>query len=139
VKIRNAADGSLIRKIPSFEIVSVAFSADSRFIAGASPDERAVKIWRVADGVLVRTVNISSDFQFPRIAFTPGGNLIVAVYGSSDTAGAIQFWRMRDGATVALFPKPNHVHDIAFSSQPGIFAYTQYSGGVTVSSASFIR
>jgi WD40 repeat protein len=139
VKIRNASDGSLIRKIANFEIVSVAFSPDGRFIAGASPDERAVKIWRVANGALVRTLNVSSDFQFPRIAFTPAGDLIVAVYGSSDVAGAIQFWRMKDGRSVALFPKPNQVHDIAFSPEPGIFAYTQYSGGVTVSFASFVH
>jgi WD40 repeat protein len=139
VKIRSAADGSLVRKIPDFEIDSIAFSTDGRLIAGASPDERAVKIWRVADGVLVRTLRVSTDFEFPRVAFTPAGNLIVAVYGSTDQAGAIQFWRIKDGVSVAIFNKPNHVHDIAFSPQPGIFAYTQFSGGVTVSFASFIR
>jgi len=30
--------------------------------------------------------------------------------------------------------KPNHVQDMAVSPQPGIFAYTQFSDGVTVSS-----
>lgn len=139
VKIRSATNGSLVRKIPNLEIDSVAFSADGRFIAGASPDERAVKIWRVADGALVKTLQVSTDFEFPRVAFTPSGKQIVAVYGRTDTAGAIQFWRLSDGASVAVFNKANHVHDIAFSPQPGIFAYTQYSGGVTVSFASFIR
>jgi WD40 repeat protein len=139
VKIRNAADGSLILKIPNFEIVSIAFSTDGRFIAGASPNERAVKVWRVANGTLVRTLPVNTDFQFPRVAFTPNGALVVAVYGSSDTAGAIQFWRLQDGRSVAIFAKPNHVHDIAFSPEPGVFAYTQYSGGVTVSFARFIR
>lgn len=139
VKIRDAADGSLILKIPNFEIVSVAFSADGRFIAGASPSERAVKIWRVADGALVKILRVSTDFQFPRVAFTPSGNLIAAVYGSSDSAGAIQFWRVQDGRSVAVLAKPNHVHDIAFSPQPGVFAYTQYSGGVTVSFARFVQ
>jgi len=110
-----------------------------RFIAGASPDERTIKIWRVADGTLVRTLSISTDLQFPRVAFTPSGKMIAAVYGSSDTAGAIQFWRFKDGTSVATLNKPNHVHDIAFSPQPGVFAYTQYSGGVTVSFGSFIR
>ena len=139
VKIRNAIDGSLILKIPNDEIVSVAFSPDGRFIAGASPNEHAVKIWRVADGTLVRTLQVSSDFQFPRVAFTPSGKLIAAVYGSSDTAGAIQFWRMQNGRSVAILDKPNDVHDIAFSPQPGVFAYTQFSGGVTVSFARFIQ
>ena len=90
VKIRNAANGSLILKIPNFEIVSIAFSANGRFIAGASPSERAVKVWRVADGTLVRTLAVNTDFQFPRVAFTEW-RARSAVYGSSDTAGAIQF------------------------------------------------
>ena len=139
VKIRNAADGSLIRKIANFPIVSIAFSADGRFIAGASPDERAVKIWQVADGALVKTLEVSTDFEFPRVAYTPNGKLIVAIYGASDSAGAIQFWRTRDGAPVGILSKPNLVHDIAFSPQPGVFAYTQYGGVVTVSFAPFIR
>ena len=139
VKLRNAADGSLIRKIANAEIVSIAFSPDGTLIAGASPNERAVKIWSVADGTLVRTLPVTTDFQFPRVAFTPNGLLIVAVYGSSNTAGAIQFWRADNGRSVAIFAKPNHVHDIAFSPEPGVFAYTQYSGGVTVSFVRFIR
>jgi WD40 repeat protein len=139
VKLRNAADGSLIRKIANAEIVSIAFSPDGTLIAGASPTERAVKIWRVADGTLVRTLPVTTDFQFPRVAFTPNGLFIVAVYGSSNTAGAIQFWRVEDGRRVAVFAKPNHVHDIAFSPEPGVFAYTQFSGGVTVSFVRFIR
>ena len=97
-----------------------------------------MKVWSVPDGTLVRILPITTDFQFPRVAFTPSGNFIAAVYGSSDTAGAIQFWRVQDGQT-AILAKPNHVHDIAFSPQPGVFAYTQYSGGVTVSFARFIQ
>ena len=139
VKLRNAVDGSLIRKIANAEIVSIAFSPDGTLIAGASPTERAVKIWSVADGTLVRTLPVTTDFQFPRVAFTPNGLFVVAVYGSSNTAGAIQFWRVLDGRRVAIFAKPNHVHDIAFSPEPGVFAYTQYSGGVTVSFVRFIR
>jgi WD40 repeat protein len=139
VKLRSAADGSLLKKIANAVIVSIAFSPDGTMIAGASPNERAVKIWSVPDGTLVRTLPVTTDFQFPRVAFTPSGNLIVAVYGSSDTAGAIQFWRVQDGRRVAILAKPNHVHDIAFSPRPGVFAYTQYSGGVTVSFARFIQ
>ena len=139
VKLRNAADGSLLKKIANAVIVSIAFSPDGTLIAGASPNERAVKIWSVPDGTLVRTLPITSDFQFPRVAFTPSGKLIVAVYGSSNFAGAIQFWRVQDGRSVAILAKPNHVHDIAFSPQPGVFAYTIYSGGVTVSFARFIQ
>jgi hypothetical protein len=82
---------------------------------------------------------VTTDFPFLRVAFTPRGNLIAAVYGSSNTAGAIQFWRVNDDATVALFPKPNHVHAIAFSPQPGVYAYTEFGGRVTVAFAPFVR
>jgi hypothetical protein len=44
-----------------------------------------------------------------------------------------------NGRSVPIFAKPNHVHDIAFSPEPGVFAYTQFSGGVTVSFVRFIR
>ena len=139
VKLRSAADGSLLLKIANREIVSISFSPDGTLIAGASPGERAVKIWSVPDGALVTVLSIASDFQFPRVAFSPSGKVLAAVYGSSNTAGAIQFWRVKDWSTIAIFAKPNHVHDIAFSPEPGVFAYTIYSGGVTVSSARFIK
>jgi WD40 repeat protein len=64
VKLRSAADGSLIRKIANAEIVSIAFSPDGTLIAGASPTERAVKIWSVADGTLVRTLPVTTDSNF---------------------------------------------------------------------------
>jgi WD40 repeat protein len=139
VKLRSAADGSLLVKIANAEIVSVAFSPDGTLIAGASPTERAIKIWSVPDGTLLKTLTVTTDFQFPRVTFTPNGAFIVAVYGSSNIAGAIQFWRVADGRSAAIFAKPNHVHDIAFSPEPGVFAYTQYSGGVTISFARFIQ
>jgi WD40 repeat protein len=96
------------------------FSPDGTLIAGASPTERGVKIWSVTDGTLVRTLPVTTDFQFPRVAFTPNGLFIVAVYGSSNTAGAIQFWRVENGRSVAIFAKPNHVLDIAFSPEPRV-------------------
>jgi WD40 repeat protein len=139
VKLRSAADGSLLVKIANAEIVSVAFSPDGTLIAGASPNERAVKIWSVPDGALVKVLPISSDFQFPRVAFSRAGKVLAAVYGSSNFSGAIQFWRVKDWTSIAIFPKPDAVHDISFSPEPGVFAYTIYSGGVSVSFARFIQ
>ena len=59
--------------------------------------------------------------------------------GSSNMAGAVQFWSVRDGRSVAIYPKPNHVRTITFSPNPGIFAYTEYGGRVTVSFAQFLQ
>jgi WD40 repeat protein len=138
-KLRSAADGTLLVKMANPEIVSVSFSPDGTLIAGASPNERAVKVWSVPDGALVKVLTITSDFQFPRVAFSPSGKVLVAIYGSSNVAGAMQFWRVKDWTTVGILAKPNAVHDIAFSPEPGIFAYTQYSGGVTVSFIRFLQ
>lgn len=139
VKLRRASDGQIVLRIPNAEVVSISFSPDGTLIAGASESERAVKIWRVADGTLVRVLSVSSEFQFPRVAFAPGGEFIAAVYGSSNTAGAIQFWNVNDGTTVAIYPKPNHVRTIAFSPTRGVYAYTEYGGRVTVAVARFLR
>jgi WD40 repeat protein len=139
IKLRRALDGALVLRIPNAEIVSISFSPDGNLIAGAVESERVVKIWRVADGTLFRVLTVASEFQNPRVAFAPGGDLIAAVYGSSNTTGAIQFWDVNDGRTVALFPKPNHVRSIAFSPRPGVYAYTEYGGRVTVAFAPFLQ
>jgi WD40 repeat protein len=139
IKLRRTVDGTLVLRIPNAEVSSISFSPDGSLIAGAVESERAVKIWRVADGTLFSVLPISSDFQFPRVAFAPGGQFIAAVYGSSDMTGAIQFWNVNDGSTVAVYPKPNHVRTIAFSPSTGVFAYTEYGGRVTVSFAPFLR
>lgn len=132
VKLRRASDGQIVLRIPNAEVASISFSPDGSLIAGAVESEHAVKIWRVADGTLLRVLTVSSEFQFPRVAFAPDGRLIAAVYGSSDTTGAIQFWFVNSGTSVAIYPKPNHVHAIAFSPTPGIYAYAEYGGRVTV-------
>ena len=139
VKLRRASDGQILVRIPSAEVVSISFSPDGTLIAGAVESERAVKIWRVADGTLFRVLPVSSEFQFPRVAFDRSGKFIAAVYGSANMAGAVQFWSVRDGTTVAIYPKPNHVRTIAFSPSSGTFAYTEYGGRVTVSFAQFLQ
>ena len=134
LKLRRAATGELVLRIRDVEIVSVAFSPDGTLIAGAVESQRVIKIWHVNDGTLVRTLAIGSEFQFPKIAFSPSGALIGAGYGSSNTTGAIQFWSVSTGRTIALYAKPNHVHSIAFSPKPGVYGYTEYGGRVTVAS-----
>jgi WD40 repeat protein len=139
IKLRRTVDGTLVLRIPNPEILSISFSPDGSLIAGAVESERAVKIWRVADGTLVRVLPVLSEFEFPRVAFDPNGKFVAAVYGSSNMAGAVQFWSVREGNSVAIYPKPNHVRTIAFSPSPGIFAYTEYGGQVTVSFAQFLQ
>jgi WD40 repeat protein len=138
IKLRRAADGVLVLRIPNAEIVSISLSPDGSLIAGAVESERAVKIWRVADATLFKVLIVATEFQHPGIAFAPGGEFIAAVYGPSNTTGAIQFWTVNDGRSVATYPKPNHIRSIAFSPNPRIYAYTKYGGRVTVAFAPFL-
>ncbi|HEX3073161.1 MAG TPA: T9SS type A sorting domain-containing protein [Ignavibacteriales bacterium] len=58
IELRNLNDGSLIRTFvgPSTSIASLCFSADGQFIA-VGYDNFTVKIWRVADGVMIHSEN----------------------------------------------------------------------------------
>ncbi len=133
VKLRRAADGVLLLRIPNAEVNSIAFSPNGNLIAGTVQSENAVKVWRVADGELLIFLNIQTSFEYPTVAFSRDGSVIAAGYGRGNGLGALQFWSARDGHSLALFPKDNDVHSIAFSPQPGVFAYTEFGGRVTLS------
>ncbi len=50
-------------------VSAVAFSPDGQYIASAGSFDGTVKIWRVADGQLVRT--IANPIRFMRLPFRP--------------------------------------------------------------------
>jgi WD40 repeat protein len=133
IKLRRTIDGTLALRIPSAEAPSIAFSPSGAYIAAAVESERAVKLWRVSDGALVRTLTIDTDFSFPVIAFSPNGKVIAAGYN-----GAIKFWRVLDGRPLALIPKPALVHSLVFAPKGNRYAYSLYGGTVSVAYAPFV-
>jgi WD40 repeat protein len=137
VKLRRASDGVMVLRIPNAEVTSVAFSPNGDVIAGAVETENAVKVWRVADGQLLMVLSISTSFEFPTVAFSRDGTVIAAGYGRGNGFGALQFWSARDGHALAVFLKENDVNSIAFSPEPGVLAYTEYGGRVTLSRVTF--
>src|SRR2546430_15523142 len=71
----------------------VTFSPDAQVVAVSSVD-RTVRLWRVADGKLLRTFTHPSGVT--SAVFTPDGQWLV-------TAGydqLLRVWRVRDGALV---------------------------------------
>lgn len=116
VRLWRVSDETLVRSLPGsshltlFE--SVAFSPDGSLIAAGSTShggaDTNLRIWRVADGVLVRTVR--HTWGVSSVAFSPDGSLIAS------GADRIRLWRVSDGALVYNFGgHPYNVVDVAFS------------------------
>jgi WD40 repeat protein len=98
----------------------VAFTPDSQFLASSSFD-KTIKIWRVADGALVRTL-IGHKQAVVGIAISPDGQ-ILASCGDDST---IRLWRISDGKLLRTIRGDiGHQDKVAFSSDGQFLA----SGG----------
>jgi WD40 repeat protein/subtilase family serine protease len=96
---------------------SVAFSPDGSLIASGSRDA-TIKLWRVSDGALVRTLTGHTDLV-RSVAFSPDGSLIAS--GSGDAT--IKLWRVSDGALVrTLRGHTSGVSSVAFSPDGSLIA-----------------
>jgi len=109
IKIWRVSDGSLVRtweghthagilggKV-SFPVESIVFSPDGQFLASGSCDH-TIKIWRVSDGSLVRTLE-GHQGCVCSVAFSPDGKFLAS--GSDDHT--IKIWRVSDGSLVRTF------------------------------------
>jgi WD40 repeat protein len=108
VRIRNAVTLSVIRTFAGHSAgpersgtFSVRFSPDNSLLASGGADGN-VKIWRVSDGALLRTLLIGTELS-PNVftvAFSPDGRLIAA---GTDGLRDIKVWRVADGNLVRAF------------------------------------
>ena len=101
----------------------VAFSPDGQFLASASSD-RSVKVWRVADGSLVRTFG---DFYetVTSVAFSHNGQRLVA--GSIDRT--VKVWNVADWSLIRDISTGDFVLGVAFSPNDAQLAASGgYSG-----------
>lgn len=95
---------------------SIAFSPDGQFLFSAGRD-RNVKVWRVSDSSLIRTLNHGS--RLLALALSPDGQVVAA---SGDT-GVIKLWRVSDGALLNTFTgHTDLVFSLAFSPNGQLLA-----------------
>lgn len=109
IRIRNAADLSVIRTLPGHSTprgdvgtFSVRFSPDGTLLASGGADGN-VKIWRVSDGALLQTLPIGNSL-FPEVfsvAFSPDGQFIAG--GNEFGLLTIKVWRTSDYQVVQTF------------------------------------
>ena len=104
---------------------SVAFSPDGSLLAsgsgdpGSGPDSNAVRLWRVSDGKLLRTLK-GYVSGVESVAFSPDGSLLAAVAGD-----AVRLWRVSDGKLLRTLKPPEHpvlVSSVAFSPDGSLLA-----------------
>ena len=138
IKFWNPFTGSLLLSISTPEARSIDFSPDGQFLAAATASERAVKLFSTNNGALVRTLTVDTEFDFPVIAFSPNGRVLVAGYNTGADGGALKFWSSK-GVVLDTINKPGSIISLAFAPKGGKMAYTQFEGHITMSSFAFLR
>ena len=94
---------------------SVVFSPDGRLLASGSNDY-TIKLWRVSDGSLVRTLTGHTSWVYS-VSFSPDGRLLAS--GSNDNT--IKLWRVADGSLVrTLTGHTRNVDSVSFSDRKSV-------------------
>lgn len=105
--------------------VNVAVSPNGLYVASAgSGYNMQTKIWRISDGALLQTLNVSGSDGYNQVRFTPDGQFVVSglIQYSSGWFGRLLFWKVSTGALVKTVtdrqgsPQSGGIRALNFSS-----------------------
>jgi len=106
-------------EINTKNVISTAFSPDSNIIATGSSDN-TIKLWRVSDGRLIKTLNENYFRGVYRIIFSPDGTIIASCGESDET---VSMWRVSDGKLIGKINAEYELDGwIAFSPDGSVIA-----------------
>ena len=112
----------------------IAFSPDGSLITGAL-ESTIIKLLRVSDGALVRTLIGHTDYVLS-VAFSPDGRLLV----SSGLDNTIRLWSVSDGRLLRTYDQETTgVGDVQFSPNGQLFAYGRFDGMLVLARNPFAR
>jgi len=115
-------------------IRSVAFSPDGSLLALGNRDS-TIKLWRVSDGKLVRTLEGHTGWVLS-VSFSPDGRLLAS--GSFD--GTIKLWRVSGGTLLQTYDQETwRVLSIQFSPDGRLFGYGRDDATVVVARNPFAK
>jgi WD40 repeat protein len=109
VKLWRVSDGTHLRTLEglSFNVYSVAFSADGQTVAAGSLND--LKLWRVSDGMLLQNLEGHTSHVYS-VAFSADGQTLASA-SSDDT---VKLWQVSDGKPLQDL-KANGFSSVAFS------------------------
>jgi len=89
------------------------FSPNGQLMA-TGHDDRRVRLWRVSDGALIRTLEGGHNGAVWSVAFSPDGTLLATTAAAED--GTINVWLVSDGALLRqITGHVSRVRDVVFS------------------------
>jgi WD40 repeat protein len=127
--VRRTSDGGILREIGcnyfvDGDLQKLAFSPDGKWLAAGDWADHSVRIWRLSDGCLVRTLE-GRNQRAPSLDFSPNGKFLAA--GQID--GTVQIWDMENGRLARTFSRHRHVvQQVAFSPDGKYLASTGLEG-----------
>jgi WD40 repeat protein len=151
IYLRNASDGSLVRIISSnyptaMPTYSISFSPNGTDVAAGVTDANAntggytcydcsIKTFRISDGAMLRIYNDPSLTIFPKVEYSPDGQVIAAGFSDfngTSYSGAAEFWSVGSGRILRRYSRAFWVWDIAYSPSGKTFAFAGADGVIAV-------